>query len=143
MRERHGQTNPKTPTYHTWQDMRDRCYNKNNKRYFRYGGRGITVCAGWKNSFVNFLTDMGPKVQGMTIERKDNNKGYSVQNCKWATYGEQNRNHSRNRLVTLGGETRCLVDWCDEFKLKYNTILYRIIRGWSPEKALTTEIKSK
>ena len=133
-REQHGLTD--SPTYTTWQDMKARCSNKNDKKYKIYGGRGITVCGRWNNSFIAFLEDMGERPKGMSIERIDNNKGYYPENCKWATYGEQNRNHSRNRKITIGGETKCLIDWVEEGKLKYNTILYRIRRGWSPEEAI-------
>lgn len=141
MKVKHGHTCPKTLTYHTWQSLKDRCNNKNNINYKRYGGKGIKVCDRWKKSFVDFLEDMGERPVGMSIERIDNNKGYTPNNCKWATIKEQNRNYSRNHLITLNGETKCLIEWVEERGLKYNTILYRILRGWSPKRALETKIK--
>jgi hypothetical protein len=73
--------------------MKTRCYNPNRKKDFlNYAARGITVCDRWRDSFENFLADMGEKPPGLTLERIDNERGYSPDNCKWATYSEQNKN---------------------------------------------------
>lgn len=80
-----------TSTYNTWGKIIQRCNNKKDTGYERYGGRGITVCSRWLN-FENFFADMGEKPEGLTIERIDNNKGYFPKNCYWATYTDQNRN---------------------------------------------------
>ena len=83
---KHGMT--KTPTYCCWQNMKYRCYNKNSKYYNFYGGRGISVCEKWKESFLNFLKDMGEKPNKLSLDRIDNNKGYFIENCKWSNQQE-------------------------------------------------------
>lgn len=91
-------------TYRCWTNMISRCENKNVPAWRHYGGRGITVCKRWRSSFVAFLKDMGESPDGLTIERKNNSKGYSKLNCVWATYTEQNNNRRTNhrfRVVTV------------------------------------------
>ena len=88
--------------YRSWNMMKDRCYNPNNKSYKDYGGRGITVCDRWKDSFENFLEDMGPKPSSKhSIDRINNDKKYEPNNCKWATQTEQNRNKRHQRDAKL------------------------------------------
>ncbi len=85
------------PTYSSWQHMKDRCLNPNNKYYKNYGGRGITICDRWVNSFEDFLEDMGDREKYLSLDRIDNNKGYSKENCKWSTRKEQANNTRRNK----------------------------------------------
>jgi len=89
-----------TPTHRTWKAMRNRCNNPNTPRYKDYGGRGITVCERW-DKFENFLIDMGERPEGMSIDRVDNNKGYSKSNCKWAT-GKEQRANMRDSIIVNG-----------------------------------------
>src|SRR5688572_19875224 len=114
--------------YRSWDHMIQRCTNPNNDRYAHYGGRGITVCARWR-SFENFLVDMGEAPLGHSIERKDNDKGYSPDNCKWATVTEQSRNTSRNKTFTVQGATGCMKDLCNHFGKTYHVVRRRVAIG--------------
>lgn len=92
---KHGLSN--STVYMAWANMKDRCYNKNHPKFKDWGGRGIRVCVRWKNSFENFYEDMGDKPSpDLSLERINNDKGYSPDNCKWATRVEQNRNKRNN-----------------------------------------------
>lgn len=103
----HGHTRGRrnTPTYSSYRKMLDRCYRATSDNYKFYGGRGITVCARWRESFENFLSDMGERPEGMTLDRVDPNGNYSKANCRWLSVREQ----SRNRRDTMGAETRALI----------------------------------
>ena len=92
----HGMSRSKNPrevaTYRCWGAMKERCLNSNTRGYHYYGGRGITVCKRWVNSFESFLEDMGLCPEGKSLDRKNNDKNYSPGNCRWATPSEQNYN---------------------------------------------------
>lgn len=118
-RPRNGKT---SPTYESWRGMIARCEAKNHKNYALYCNRKI--CKRWFQ-FKNFLMDMGERPLGTTIDRIDNNKGYSKSNCRWATQHEQHRNHSRNILVTIKGKTQCLKDWAKDLNLSYDLVMRR------------------
>lgn len=95
--------------------MVSRCRNPQSKYFKNYGGRGITVCDRWL-AFGNFLKDMGERPDGLSLDRKDNNKGYSPDNCKWATRAEQNSNQRRNVYVVIQGETLCFSQAAKKWK---------------------------
>jgi hypothetical protein len=129
-------------TYKSWQYMKARCTNPDYQYYQNYGGRGITVCDRWKNSFLNFLADMGNRpTDKHTIERINRNGNYCPENCCWATRKEQARNTRRNRLITHNGKTQCIAEWSEEIGILWRTLHSRIYNyGWSIERALTTPV---
>lgn len=130
----HGLT--KTPMYSIWQGMKSRCFYPKNKRFNRYGGRGITVCKRWMK-FENFLKDMGPiPFLGAQLDRKDNNGIYSKENCRWATLSAQANNRSSNVILTLRGETKTLTEWGRFLKINPKTLMSRKRYGWSTERIL-------
>jgi hypothetical protein len=136
----HGMTG--TPTYKVWDHMMGRCYNPNDGGYVDYGGRGITVCEEW-HAFANFVKDMGTRPEGLQIDRIDNGRGYSPENCRWVTPKENARNTRGNRYLTFNGETKCVAQWTEELGYSKGTIKSRLRRNWSVEKTLTTPIETK
>lgn len=140
---KHGGTiNAKhTPEYATWHSMKQRCTNPTNRRFNRYGGRGIVVCPQWMNSFPRFLADMGPRPLSTSLDRIDNDGNYSPDNCRWAANILQSRNTSRNRFFTLNGETLCLADWSKRTGIAHATLHHRL-KIWSVERALTEPVKT-
>lgn len=133
----------RTPEYRTWADMRARCSNPRHPNFRHWGGRGITVCEAWED-FRAFYADMGVRPASssrMTLERVDNEKGYSPDNCVWATSATQRKNTRKTRRVTIGERTLCLKDWCREIGIAYTTVQQRIYRhGWSDIDALLTPV---
>jgi hypothetical protein len=89
----------RSPEYQSWSAMHDRCENSNHQAYKHYGGRGIIICARWRESFENFLTDMGSRPEGKTLDRKDVNGNYEPLNCRWATPREQALNRRPFRAI--------------------------------------------
>lgn len=138
----HGKT--ETREYVTWCNIKSRCYSKNHVSYDRYGARGIRVCRRWKNSFENFLADMGERPsKEHSIERVNNLKNYSPSNCKWATRKEQGRNKRNNRVLRFRGKSCCVSEWAELTGLPMKTLHRRIQKGWSVERALTTPVKKR
>ena len=122
-----------SPEYNTWNKMIQRCYDSSDDRYEDWGGRGIKVCNRWRHSFANFLSDMGRRPIGKTsIDRKENNKDYTPENCRWANYTEQNNNRRDNVKATIDGITKTVSEWCVIYDLKISSVFDRINkRGWS------------
>lgn len=135
----HGMS--KTPVYRIWKAMMCRCYQKRNRAYPRYGGRGIDVCDRW-HDFTNFYSDMGERPSGTSIDRIDNNKGYSPDNCRWATNIEQARNTRRNVSVSYGGKEAYLSELAERAGISYYTLYCRYKRmGWNIEDAVSLPLR--
>lgn len=125
--------------YWVWQAMMQRCRNPNSPQFKDYGGRGITVCAEWQD-FATFSSDMGDPC-GRTLDRIDNAKGYSAENCRWASRKEQNSNRRNCIYTEIDGARMTLFDACKKKGLPYDTIRARITGlGWPIEFALTAPI---
>lgn len=124
--------------YRRWRGMINRCYNKKHTYYYNYGGRGITICDEWKEDYEKFcewVNKSGYKV-GLTLDRIDNDKGYSPDNCRWATRKEQNRNQRTNRKITISGETKLMCEWAEISGVDSKQIYKRIKQGWKNEDLL-------
>jgi len=131
----------KTPEYRSWGNMKNRCFNPNEKRYSDYGGRGITVCDRWKNSFENFLADMGLKpTPKHSLDRIDNDGDYQKDNCKWSTHVEQQNNRSSNRFITIEDVTLTITQWEKKMGFNKNIIWQRLEDGWSEYDAVMTPV---
>lgn len=131
----HGQTG--TPLYLRWRAMLDRTGNPKNGEYGNYGGRGIVVCDRWKTSFEAFRDDMADGFEvNLELDRRDVNGPYSPDNCRWATTREQQRNRRNNHRLTFAGRTQTIQEWGEELGIKPNTIITRLRRNWSIERAL-------
>lgn len=133
----HGMSS--TNIYRRWQCMISRCHNKSDDGYYLYGARGIKVCESW-HKFENFYEDMGDAPKGRSLDRIDNNKDYSPENCRWATYKQQSRNKRNNRLITFNGATKTMMEWGEITGLGWDRLRGRIDKcNWSIEKAMTTK----
>lgn len=121
--------------------MIDRCCHPTSKVWDRYGGRGITVCDRWRESFDAFVADMGVPEPGMTLERIDNDKGYSPENCRWATMQEQQRNRRDTVYLSYKGKKKCIAEWAKELNVSPQAISYRLKAGYSVEEAITKKFR--
>lgn len=126
----------KTKIYGVWASMRGRCLSPSSTSYHYYGGRGITICERW-NSFDNFAADMAASyVEGLTIERVNNEAGYGPDNCRWATMREQSVNTRRNRFLVYQGRRQTVSQWAAELGISRHTIEARMKKGWPVEHVL-------
>jgi hypothetical protein len=129
----------RTPEYHAWWSMIDRCSRETHRSYHRYGGRGIAVCDRWIDSFDNFLSDMGPRPSSdHSIDRIDNDGDYEPANCRWATRKQQSNNRCQTILLTIGNETRSVKEWSEVSPVSEDAISARLKDGWSTEDAVMT-----
>jgi len=135
-RETHGLYNDPDRPYYIWQSMLNRCENLNHKQYKHYGGRGIFVCERWHDIKL-FWEDMGSRPsKSYSIDRIDNNDGYSPDNCRWATQKEQSRNTRRNVYLEVNGVKKIITEWAEEMNVKTGTIWNRLRSGWSEQDAV-------
>ncbi len=133
----HGMS--KSSEHTIWRKIKNRCFCVTNDSYQNYGGRGITMCQRWADSFENFYHDMGPRPsKEHSIDRIDNNGNYSPENCRWATRKEQNSNSRRNNFVEFRGERLTITEWSNRLNIHPRTIKYRLDNGWSIEDTMTT-----
>jgi hypothetical protein len=124
--------------------MRLRCLNSRNHAYSRYGGRGITIYAEWREDFNAFLSHIGPKPSPKhELDRIDNDLGYEPGNVRWATRSENDRNRRSNRWVTYRGQRRLLIELCEQFGTWPDTAKWRIKAGWSVEDAVEAPSRKK
>ena len=132
------QNTSRSRTYLAWRNMRSRCLNPAAASFKHYGARGITICPQWVEDYDQFFADMGEVPPGLSLERVDNNAGYSPENCIWVSLKEQLNNRRLNVNITHQGRTLTIGQWATELGVHYDTLWRRIQRyGMTPEKALT------
>lgn len=134
----HGMTG--TSTYKSWMNMRRRVYDPRSNRFRSHGSRGITISPSWEK-FENFYKDMGERPSGMSLERLDNDGPYSKENCTWATPTQQARNRRSSRHLEVGGVTKTVAEWAEDYGHETHTVIGRLELGWEPERALTTPVR--
>lgn len=137
----HGYCETNRRLYRIWHGMQRRCNDRTNRTYKNYGGRGISICEEWSEvgPFVEWALLNGYE-DGLTIDRKDTNCNYEPSNCRWITNERQQNNRRDNVVLHVFGESKTAADWSrdERCKVKHNTLQYRILRGWSHERAITT-----
>lgn len=134
----HGLTKIYPSMYKTWKELRGRCNNKNDADYKDYGGRGIVCCERW-NNFELFVSDMGDKPLGYSIDRIDVNGNYEPSNCRWADDQTQQNNKRNNLNITFNGETKTSQQWADCLDTQRSTIQWRLNQGWNLEKVFSEQ----
>jgi hypothetical protein len=142
-RERHGMKN--TKIYDVWANMKSRCFYQKDPCYKHYGGRGITICKEWNNSFLSFYNwaiNNGYE-QGLELDRIDNNGNYEPNNCHWVTHTQNGRNRRTNVLISYNGQTHCINEWAELLGINKSTLYYRFRRGWSAEAALNALLEGE
>jgi hypothetical protein len=142
----HGQSRSRdgrpTLTYNSWHSMKQRCRDPNHDNWDEYGGRGITVCDRWLNSFENFLTDMGERPSSAyTLDRIKGSEGYEPGNVRWATAKEQQQNLRSNRIISFNGVAMNVTDAALAAGLPRNAVFKRLEAGWTEQRALTEPLQ--
>jgi hypothetical protein len=138
---RYGGIKRNSPTYNTWVGMKRRCTQEDHHNWEHYGGRGISYDPEWED-FENFLSDMGDRPEGMTLDRIDSDGDYCKDNCRWATITQQLRNRRNTVMVSYMGRYQSLQDWCEELDLSYSTTHKRLFKyGYTTEEAFTKPVR--
>ena len=145
-RARHGNTRygEWSSEYITWRGIIQRCEDPRSAAFAAYGGRGITLCERWRNSFQNFLEDVGRRPNpSMQLGRIDNNGGYTPENVRWETPKQNGRNKRSTRYITVGSETLAMAEWAERIGILPGTLRQRLSSGWTPEDAVTRPLTRK
>ena len=142
----------KTKLYGRWAAMKQRCYNKNIVGYHRYGGRGIEVCESW-HDFINFKKDMEKSFHehakkhgygiNTSLNRINNDLGYSKDNCEWTTLMGQSKNKKTNTYLEFNGKKQTYAEWARETGVRSTAIRYRLEKGWSVKDTLTIPVSQQ
>lgn len=146
--EMHGES--RTRLYRVWQNIHKRCTCETDEKFERYGGRGITMCDSWSNSFVAFRDwayatgyDANAPAGECTIDRIDNSKGYCPENCRWVNRVVQQNNRRVNHLLTIDGEAKTIAEWCRISGKTFSQIYGRLRRGWEAKDAVFKPIDQR
>lgn len=136
--------------YKVWNAMKSRCYYEKSEMFKHYGGRGITVCDEWKNSFISFYDwsikngyDENAERGQCTIDRIDVNGNYEPNNCRWATIKQQANNTRRNHFIEYNGKTQTVSQWANELGVEPDSIFNRLQKGFTEEEALTLKFNER
>lgn len=138
----HGLSVSEKRLYWVWAAIIQRCTNEKCKDYKDYGARGIAICSEWRSNFANFCAwaKESGYVEGLSIDRKDNEKGYTPENCQWVTNKDQMRNQRKTVVLTYEGNSMPLTWWAEKYGISEKTLRARVILyGWDIEKALKTK----
>jgi hypothetical protein len=130
--------------YGTWSGMKARCINPNRPGFLNYGGRGIKVCGRWRDSFRNFVDDIGPRPSAAhSLDRLDVNGNYEPGNVRWATTKEQGENRRPRTVLELNGERATTPEWARRRGIPPSIISMRLLKGWSVADAINRPLTKK
>ena len=136
-----------TRLYRIYKKMYRRCYKPKTKWFENYGGRGITICQEWlgEQGFENFAkwSMKNGYADNLSIDRKDNDKGYSPDNCRWASAKEQANNTRSTVFLTYKGETKSASEWSEITGIRQDTLTMRKRNGWSDEECIEIPLNSR
>lgn len=127
------------PLYRTWQNMITRCENPRDHHYKNYGARGISVCSLWRHDFWSFINDMGPRPDGCSLDRLNNDGDYEPNNCRWALPSEQARNKQSARYVEIDGKRVHVAELSAQTGIDPKTLYSRNKKGWPIDNLLNPE----